>query len=101
MKIQHPVSSSISNTAEGHLCPLVAVVERRSRDRNEGREGNAHLSSHALLHESAQLALIVNLDQLLRPVGRIRDIELHLDVVGAVKIEGGKERRKGGGLGGG
>jgi len=39
----------------------------------------ADLGSHALLHEGTELALIVDLDQLLRPIGRVGDVELHLD----------------------
>ena len=35
--------------------------------------------AHATVHEDAQLALIVDLDQLLRAVGRVGDVELHLD----------------------
>jgi len=38
-----------------------------------------NLVAHATLHEHAQLALIVDLDQLLRAVGRVRYVELHLD----------------------
>lgn len=38
-----------------------------------------NFGSHALLHEGTELALIVNLDDLLRPIGRVRDVELHLD----------------------
>lgn len=43
----------------------------------EGVAGN--FSSHALLHEGTKLALIVNLDDFLRPIGRVGDVELHLD----------------------
>lgn len=39
----------------------------------------ADFGSHALLHEGTELALIVNLDDLLRPIGRVGDVELHLD----------------------
>lgn len=39
----------------------------------------ANFSSHALLHERTELALIVDLDDLLRPIGRVGDVELHLD----------------------
>ena len=35
--------------------------------------------AHSSLHEDAQLAVIVDFDQLLRPVGRVGDIKLHLD----------------------
>lgn len=41
--------------------------------------GCANFSSHALLHEGTKLALIVNLDDFLRPIGRVGDVELHLD----------------------
>lgn len=41
--------------------------------------GVADFGSHALLHERTELALIVDLDQLLRPIGRVGDVELHLD----------------------
>lgn len=46
---------------------------------NRGGEGNADFGSHALLHEGTELALIVDLDDLLRPIGRVGDVELHLD----------------------
>lgn len=36
-----------------------------------------HLCAHALLHEDAQLALILDLDQLLRAVGRVGNVQLH------------------------
>lgn len=39
----------------------------------------ANLGSHALLHEGTELALIIDLDDLLRPIGRVGDVELHLD----------------------
>ena len=35
--------------------------------------------AHALLHEGAELALIIDLDDFLRPIGRVGDVELHLD----------------------
>ena len=41
----------------------------------------AHLSSHALLHEGPELALIVDFNEFLRPIGRVGDVELHLDEV--------------------
>jgi len=37
-----------------------------------------HFVAHALLHEDAQLALILNLDEFLRPVGRVGNVQLHL-----------------------
>jgi hypothetical protein len=40
-----------------------------------------NLVSHAAFHEDAKLALIFNLNQLLGAVGRVRDVELHLDGV--------------------
>jgi hypothetical protein len=47
--------------------------------------GSADFGAHALLHEGTELALIVNLDDFLRPIGREGDVELHLDGGGAVK----------------
>lgn len=38
-----------------------------------------NLSSHAALHEDAELALIFDLDQLLGAIVGVRDVELHLD----------------------
>jgi hypothetical protein len=35
--------------------------------------------THATVHEDAELSLIFNLDQLLRAIGRVRNVELHLD----------------------
>lgn len=48
-------------------------------------DGGADFGAHALLHEGTELALIVNLDNLLRPIGRVGDVELHLDGGCAVK----------------
>ena len=39
----------------------------------------ANFGSHALLHKGTELALIVDLDDLLRSIGRVGDVELHLD----------------------
>jgi hypothetical protein len=36
--------------------------------------------THALVHEDAKLAVIFDVVELLRPVGRVGDVELHLDV---------------------
>lgn len=46
--------------------------------------------AHTLLHEDAQLALIVNLEELLRPIGRVGDVQLHLVgwLITAVKTGG-------------
>jgi hypothetical protein len=41
-----------------------------------GVTGN--LSTHALLHEDTELALILNLDELLAAIGRVGDVQLHL-----------------------
>ena len=47
-----------------------------------------HFGPHASLHEDAQLALVFDLDELLRAVGGEGDVQLHLDggARGAVKI---------------
>ena len=50
-----------------------------------GEIGDADFGAHALLHEGAELALIFDLDDLLRPIGRVGDVELHLDGGCAVK----------------
>lgn len=42
---------------------------------------DADFGAHALLHEGTELALIVDLDDFLRPIGRVGDVELHLDGV--------------------
>lgn len=34
--------------------------------------------AHALFHENTQLSVIVDFDHLLRPIGRVGDVELHL-----------------------
>jgi hypothetical protein len=52
---------------------------------NSGETGDADFGAHALLHEGTELALIVDLDNLLRPIGRVGDVELHLDGGCAVK----------------
>lgn len=52
---------------------------------NSGETGMADFGAHALLHEGAELALIIDLDNLLRPIGRVGDVELHLDGGCAVK----------------
>lgn len=49
------------------------------------RGGSADFGAHALLHERTELALIVDLDDFLRPIGRVGDVELHLDGGCAVK----------------
>jgi hypothetical protein len=49
----------------------------------EGVAGN--FGSHALLHEGTELALVIDLDDLLRPIGRVGDVELHLDLTGAAR----------------
>ena len=38
-----------------------------------------HFGAHAAVHEDAQLALVFDFDELLRAVGRVGDVELHLD----------------------
>lgn len=38
-----------------------------------------HFVAHALLHEHTEFALIVELVELLRAVGRVGDVQLHLD----------------------
>lgn len=43
------------------------------------------LSAHALLHEDAELALILNVDELLAAIGRVGDVQLHLAGVGWCK----------------
>ena len=48
-----------------------------------------HLLTHAAVHEDAEFALIFHLNHLLRPVGRVRDVELHLDGVRS-RCRGGK-----------
>lgn len=35
--------------------------------------------AHAAVHEDAEFALIFDFDQLLRAVGRVGDVQLHLD----------------------
>ena len=40
-----------------------------------------NLLGHALLHEGAELALIFDLDELLRAIGWVGDVQLHLDGV--------------------
>ena len=37
------------------------------------------LCAHALVHEDAEFALIFDFDHLLRTVGWVRNVELHLD----------------------
>lgn len=58
------------------MCILSALLKN---------SGIADFGAHALLHEGAELALIVNLDDLLRPIGRVGNVELHLDGECAVK----------------
>jgi len=40
-----------------------------------------NLLSHATLHEDAEFAVIFDFDQFLRAIGRVGDVELHLDGV--------------------
>jgi hypothetical protein len=53
------------------------------------------LLAHSSLHEDAELALIVNFDQLLRPVGRVGNVQLHRDERSRIarKMTGLKESR--------
>ena len=37
-----------------------------------------HFVAHSLLEENTEFALIFDLDEFLRPVGRVRDVQLHL-----------------------
>ena len=39
-----------------------------------------HLLAHAPVHEDAELALLVDLDELLRAIGRVGHVELHREV---------------------
>jgi hypothetical protein len=39
----------------------------------------ADFGAHTLVHEDTELAFIVDLDELLGAIGRVRDVELHLD----------------------
>jgi hypothetical protein len=39
-------------------------------------------NTYALLHEVSDLSLILDLDQLLAAIGRVRDVQLHLGGVG-------------------
>lgn len=55
-----------------------------------GVEGIADFGSHALLHKRPEFAFIFNLDQFLRPIGRVGYVELHLDEGSAVKTGGAK-----------
>lgn len=57
----HGETLLIVTTSDLEEVALELITETIARD----------LSSHALLHEGTELALIVNLDQLLRPVGRV------------------------------
>ena len=74
------------------VCVCVCVVFRSGQDRI-GRGIKTDFGSHALLQKGTELALIVNLDNLLRPVGRVRNVELHLDEAARLAV---KSRRKGG-----
>lgn len=53
--------------------------------------------AHAAVHEDAQLALVVDLDQLLRAIGRVGDVELHLCGDEATTVGGGEVVVDGGG----
>lgn len=49
-----------------------------------------HFVAHSLLHEDAQLAVVFDLDQFLRPIGRVGNVQLHLvggELIGAVKTD--------------
>lgn len=54
-----------------------------------------YFSSHSLLHERSQLAVIINFDQLLRPIGRVGNVELHLDQSSLAVKMARRERKKG------
>ena len=66
-----------------HVCVFSSKCGVSDADIKGGRV--ADFGSHALLHEGTELALIVDLDNFLGPIGRVGDVELHLDGGGAVK----------------
>lgn len=45
-----------------------------------------NLSAHALLHEDTELALILNIDELLAAIGRVADVQLHIASCGGCKF---------------
>lgn len=58
--------------------PLICSFHKRQR-------AGTNFGSHALLHEGTELALVIDLDDLLRPIGRVGDVELHLDLTEAAR----------------
>ena len=56
-----------------------------------GGDAVAHdLLAHALVHEAAEVAVVFDLDEVLGAVGRVGDVELHLDGLGDVRQDGGR-----------
>lgn len=65
-----------------HWEPLLVIPSGYAEDVSFELVADAvsrHLLTHAAVHEDTQLAVIVDFDQLLRPIGRVGDVELHLD----------------------
>lgn len=56
-----------------------------SSHKSKRQRAGTNFGSHALLHEGTELALVIDLDDLLRPIGRVGDVELHLDLTGAAR----------------
>lgn len=84
----------ITEGVTGDLYPTISRLHiltlthpsRRIRRRNKVEEiREADFGAHALLHERTELALIIDLDDFLRPIGRVGNVELHLDGSSAVK----------------
>ena len=46
--------------------------------------------AHALVHEAAEFAVVFDFDEFLGAVGRVGDVELHLDGLGGGRQDGGE-----------
>lgn len=79
------IAERVTDNLEKPKCPyqfLLFVTLDAPMGRIIGdRRDVADFGAHALLHEGTELALIVHLDDLLGPIGRVGDVELHLDGV--------------------
>lgn len=64
----HGETLLVVSTSDAEDVALELVADRVTGD----------LSAHALLHEDGELTLILNVDELLAAIGRVRDVQLHL-----------------------
>lgn len=78
---QQPDAGGVHDSLlHGETLLVVAASDLEDVACEFGPEGvGGHFLTHAAVHEDAEFALIFDFDQLLGAVGRVGDIEFHLD----------------------